>query len=271
MSSIVASTFPAMEEVKQMSVGDMDDYVRKLISQGELKKARSLLETAGVNYDFVSKTPGPGRQINGPKPQDWFEYSNDAVSTFVWPKIDGPSNHFEVSMYWILDASGDDDIIDLDRPVPADPVVIAWEEDIFGHVEGSTSSICELWYAEKKKKDPREKRKGKMDIISQPVIDDPGNAIVGKVKDGDRLYWWEYGGDTTLDPIRATGNLSLTLRKQTDSKGKIATRYEHTWSIAGAATWNIVESLSISGKTLGISIDLPSGADSWDIDYRKDH
>ena len=155
---------------------------------------------------------------------------------------------------------------DLDGASPADAAIIAWEDDQFGHVDGSTDNYSKLHFGE----DKQETRSGYLDIDSEPVIEDPPNAIAGKIHDYKDLPWWDHSGESTLRAHGATGAISIELRKQGDTAGRIATKYAHTWSVVDTAQLNLAESVSIGRGPVSISVDIPTGADSWDITDHQD-
>lgn len=101
-----------------------------------------------------------------------------------------------------------------------------------------------------------------IELVGGGLIGDYRNAIALKAMD-----WTPLGTDNGRQiPDEFAGFLQIKLRRQNypdRSPGRVEMLYEHTWSLLDHAQFsNLLDAISISFKG-AVSVDIPTGSDSW--------
>lgn len=239
----------------------------ELLENGKIEQARRLLSVHDVEGGITEKTPPvPGSSdSDSVGTQDYFEKSNSSISfSHVWwdtETVDGATwDRYKLRLYWDLN----DEQIDIDLQPPVDVAVTAWEQDVFGFVNGSLSYWVRPTYDEG---DHTGKESNLGEVVSKPPLGEEDNAVVLQIDDSvkDDGFWDNGKGMSKLN-----GELEHLVRKQANAKGNLGAQYTHTWSPLGIAMVNVLEYVTVT-ITGGISVDVPTGADSWDLASYADH
>lgn len=262
------------------NLADRDPVVSHL-QQGNYENAKKLLDEGDNAYSISAVRMGDETTSSGDKGcinpsissgvmYDWFDRSASEIYLTVFDSPELESDERYVYLSWSAKVVNNPNP---DKPAPPDVAGIAWEDSQFGYVNGSMGHNGWNFYGPTGTFDDYEAktdREAPISVVSEPIIDDPLNAAVIKIRDGEVLNWWEHSGWESWHTVMTSGDLWLTLRKQDNSEGHISGKYEHTWGAFDAGNWNIFESISLSKGAVGISIDLPSGTDSWDATPSED-
>lgn len=251
---------PSVEEL------GLESKIESLLKKKELDKIGKVLQkhdiennyrvqdvrftTSPSNNEVRARTVPSRRPSIGPN--DYFESSKFAGGVYRWS--DG--KYAAVTAADLGEATLGSNY-DLDGAEPRDVAAVAWEGDIFGPTD-HTSVHTELKFPDGNTKDMSPKYKNKP---NDPTVGSHANAYILTFKDNK----WSWNWDDPMKPKSAYGFFQCVLRKQSEYKGRIVPKYLHTWSLLNIADFNFLENIMIAPGSVGVSIDLPTGADSYSL------
>ncbi|MFB6188959.1 MAG: hypothetical protein ABEI57_03670 [Halapricum sp.] len=226
--------------------------IDELLKKGEFKKASNILNKNNVVHSYVrKKVQREPDSVSGASvgTQSFFGKSESSFYGGVYKWTD---EEFKAVVAVNLNLGNSW----ADGPAPRDVGVIAWEGDVFGPIKVDEIRT-ELQYVNSETKDMDPKFVNKP---NDPLKGSYENAYILSFKDNKNKNSWS----GRMYPTGGYVYFDCILRKQkAGTKGNIVCKYGHTWSILNIAQYNILESVSISGGPVGVSIDVPTGADRW--------
>ena len=256
---------PAEEGSSVKELG-LDQKVESFLENRKLKELERVFERNDVETNYRAQEvrftiQGAGRKIqttevsgDNPRigPQDYFESSTFAGGVYNYHG----DKYAAVTAADLSDAALGRNA-DGSGPSPRDVASVGWEGDIFG-ATGETMVTTELDFPDGSTKDMSPKYKNKP---NDPTVGPHPNAYVLGLKDDKKSF----SRTKKMAPKSAYAGFQCKLRKQSQDTGQIVPKYMHTWSFLNIAKFNILESLTIAPKGVGINLDLPHGADSYSL------
>jgi len=252
LGSNVVGEVSADSETNSVKGVGITKRVNRLLKAREFEKLSEVLNDYGIEYSQVSKKVQSESDTASDSNVGTQSFFGKSESSFHGGVYKWGEEEFKAVVAVNLDLGN----AWLDLPAPRDVGVIAWEGDIFGPIKVDEIRT-ELQYenSETKDMDPRFVNKP-----NDPLNGSYENAYIMSFKDNKNKDAW-------LGRMAPTGGyvyFDCILRKQrSGTKGNIVCKYGHTWSILNIAEYNILENISISGGPVGVSIDVPTGADQW--------
>lgn len=253
---LIGTTFGGVVSGRRQHQRRIVPKVERRLSNRDFDGALSVLDRMGV--DYISRKQEIQPQ-DGPSTQAWYgnpNGSNSYVGTVVYETRDNEPGDHRVSLVWDLARGG----ARIDYPEPRDAVVIAWEGSQFGYVDDTLVNECKAVF------NLGQEYEESVDMdLKKPLLDDPKNATWIAIKDKIRGP-----NHQSHYPDEMWGKFGVSIRQQEPEAGRVATRYEHTWSPFGIGDTNILENVSVGKGPVSISVNVPAGSDSWNKDFSED-
>lgn len=235
--------------------------IAKLVREGELQKARKLAKKHEVEYHHNRVKVGNPDSIST---QDALQQPNPGYVDMVHSSASEDRQDW-FTLRWKLYK---DNTNVVDGSSPRDVPVIAWEDSQWG-----LTSLDDVTYAAEAYIDQNgdgDYRDSTYDEHPDVPIEMAGGGLIGDYKNGIGLKAMDWTPLETYNgrqiPDEFGGFLQLKLRRQNypdRSPGRVELLYKHTWSIGDHAQFsNLLDALSITYKG-AISVDIPTGSDSW--------
>lgn len=232
------------------AAASVDERVSRLLDELRVEEAIQLLEKHDVDYHAFHESRPLRSESDGVDSSDYYSKGQSDVYFGAYHRYD---NTYQAYLTWYLDPDGSNLV---DDSYPKDAAVIGWEDSVWSPDPDSVSTSSNF-----EQPSGREDGASLCSVENEPILDAPANAI--GVTFDDMLYWG-------YSAKKISGGLTIDLTKEnTGTEGVIIGEYNHTWNLLGTAWLNPFGGLSItvpgSGGSVSISLNLPSGADNWEL------